>query len=125
MAKTNFRSVAIIGIDHVQLAMPAGEEDAARRFYVGLLGLTEVAKPAHLVARGGAWFEKTNVRIHLGIDPDFRPAKKAHPGLVVNDLKRPLLMRPVKFTVSDRGRLHRRYRNCRTSADNPFVVAGA
>jgi catechol 2,3-dioxygenase-like lactoylglutathione lyase family enzyme len=69
--------VNVVGIDHIQLAMPAGQEDEARRFYVGLLGLTEVAKPSHLVARGGAWFENANVRIHLGVDPEFRPAKKA------------------------------------------------
>jgi Lactoylglutathione lyase and related lyases len=78
--------VTVVGIDHIQLAMPAGKEDEARRFYVGLLGLTEVAKPSHLVARGGAWFENAKVRIHLGVDADFRPAKKAHPGLVVSDL---------------------------------------
>jgi catechol 2,3-dioxygenase-like lactoylglutathione lyase family enzyme len=76
----------IVGIDHVQLAMPAGQEDAARRFYSGLLGLSEVAKPAHLAARGGAWFEDGAVKIHLGVDPDFRPARKAHPALLVSDL---------------------------------------
>src|SRR5262245_20073454 len=67
--------------------MPAGREDAARRFYVDLLGLKEVPKPHHLAARGGAWFETEGVKIHLGVDPDFRPAKKAHPGLVVSDLR--------------------------------------
>ena len=77
----------IVGLDHVQLAMPAGQEDTARRFYVGLLGLTEVQKPAHLAARGGAWFENADVKIHLGIDPDFRPARKAHPGLLVSNLQ--------------------------------------
>jgi len=79
-------SIAIVGIDHVQLAMPAGQETAARRFYAELLGLREVPKPAHLVARGGAWFERHGVRIHLGIDAAFRPARKAHPGLLVTDL---------------------------------------
>ena len=54
--------MTVVGIDHVQLAMPAGQEEAARQFYVGLLGLTEVAKPSHLVARGGAWFENASVR---------------------------------------------------------------
>ena len=78
--------MAVVGIDHIQLSMPAGHEDKARDFYVGLLGLTEVAKPSHLVARGGAWFENGNLRIHLGVDPEFRPAKKAHPGLLVSDL---------------------------------------
>jgi catechol 2,3-dioxygenase-like lactoylglutathione lyase family enzyme len=77
----------VIGLDHVQLAMPEGQEDLARRFYVGLLGLTEVEKPAHLAARGGAWFESAGVRIHLGVDPDFRPARKAHPGLLVTNLQ--------------------------------------
>jgi catechol 2,3-dioxygenase-like lactoylglutathione lyase family enzyme len=78
--------MSIERIDHVQLAMPAGQEELARGFYAGLLGLTEVQKPAHLVARGGAWFESPGVKIHLGVDPDFRPARKAHPGLLVADL---------------------------------------
>jgi catechol 2,3-dioxygenase-like lactoylglutathione lyase family enzyme len=78
--------VSVIGLDHVQLAMPAGEEDRARWFYAGVLGLPEVPKPAHLVARGGAWFESATVKVHLGVDPDFRPARKAHPGLLVDDL---------------------------------------
>ena len=76
----------IEGIDHVQLAMPAGGEPAAREFYGRLLGLPEVPKPPELQKRGGAWFEKGEVRIHLGVDPDFRPARKAHPGLRVRDL---------------------------------------
>jgi catechol 2,3-dioxygenase-like lactoylglutathione lyase family enzyme len=76
----------IEGIDHVQLAMPAGREEAAREFYCRLLGIPEVPKPPELAKRGGAWFEKSEVRIHLGVDPDFRPARKAHPGLRVRDL---------------------------------------
>ena len=76
----------IEGIDHVQLAMPAGREEAAREFYGRLLGIPEVPKPAELAKRGGAWFEKGDVRIHLGVDPDFRPARKAHPGFRVRDL---------------------------------------
>ena len=76
----------IEGIDHVQLAMPVGGEPAAREFYGRLLGLPEVAKPPELQKRGGAWFEKGEVRIHLGVDPEFRPARKAHPGLRVRDL---------------------------------------
>jgi len=78
--------VKVVGLDHVQLAMPAGQEDAARHFYVGLLGLVEVPKPAHLAARGGAWFESADVKVHLGVDTDFRPARKAHPGLLVSNL---------------------------------------
>ena len=68
-------------IDHVQLAMPKGEEDAARRFYQGLLGMRELTKPPELAKRGGCWFESGNVQIHLGVEDDFRPAKKAHPAL--------------------------------------------
>ncbi len=76
----------IDGVDHVQLAMPAGGEAQARAFYEGLLGIGEVPKPSHLAARGGCWFENDRVRIHLGVDPDFRAAKKAHPALLVSDL---------------------------------------
>ncbi|MFN8602585.1 MAG: VOC family protein [Candidatus Binatia bacterium] len=77
----------IVGIDHVQLAMPEGCEDAARRFYAGLLGLPETPKPEPLAARGGAWFELGAVKLHLGVESDFRPARKAHPALVVHDLR--------------------------------------
>lgn len=77
----------MVGVDHVQLAMPAGREDDARAFYDGLLGIPEVAKPPALAARGGAWFEAGRLRIHLGVDRDFRPARKAHPGLLVRDLE--------------------------------------
>ena len=73
-------------LDHVQLAMPAGGENAARRFYDQTLGIPEVRKPAHLAKRGGCWFENGLVKIHLGVEPDFKPARKAHPALVVSDL---------------------------------------
>ena len=76
----------VIAIEHVQLAMPPGGEDAARGFYTGLLGLPERVKPAHLAARGGCWFEAPGVRVHLGAEQAFRPALKAHPGLLVDDL---------------------------------------
>ena len=76
----------IVGIDHVQLAMPAGREDEARQFYTGLLGIPEVPKPPELAARGGAWFESGTLKVHLGVDPEFRPARKAHPGLLVSEL---------------------------------------
>ena len=79
--------MAVVGIDHVQLAMPAGGEDAARSFYAGLLGIPEVPKPAHLQARGGCWFEAPPLRVHLGVDADFRPARKAHPGLLVDNFE--------------------------------------
>jgi len=75
-----------VRLDHVQLAMPAGGEDEARAFYAGLLGVPEVPKPPHLAARGGCWFEVADVKVHLGVDGDFRPARKAHPAFLVDDL---------------------------------------
>ncbi len=76
----------ILALDHVQLAMPKGGEAEARGFYADLLGLTEVAKPADLAVRGGCWFEQGTVKIHLGVETGFVPAKKAHPALLVRDL---------------------------------------
>lgn len=70
-----------IAIDHVQLGMPRGEEARARAFYGELLGMTELKKPAELAKRGGCWFESGPVQIHLGVEEEFRAAKKAHPGL--------------------------------------------
>ena len=78
--------MAVYGIDHVQLAIPVGGEPLARRFYGELLGLMEVPKPPNLAARGGAWFQCGPLRLHLGVEPDFHPAKKAHPALLVRDL---------------------------------------
>jgi catechol 2,3-dioxygenase-like lactoylglutathione lyase family enzyme len=79
--------MTIVAIDHVQLAMPAGREQEARDFYGVLLGLPERPKPAELAGRGGAWFESSAVKVHLGVEKDFRPARKAHPGLLVDDLE--------------------------------------
>ena len=76
----------IVGLDHVQLAMPAGGEAEARRFYGQVLGLEELPKPAALAARGGAWFRAGTVELHLGVEADFRPARKAHPALRVEGL---------------------------------------
>jgi catechol 2,3-dioxygenase-like lactoylglutathione lyase family enzyme len=76
----------ILCVDHVQLAMPAGEEDRAREFYAGVLGLGEVPKPSNLANRGGVWFEGGSVRVHLGVEADFRPAKKAHPAFLIQNL---------------------------------------
>ncbi len=73
-------------IDHVQLAMPSGGEDRARAFYRDTRGIPEMPKPAHLAARGGCWFEHATLKVHLGVDPDFRPARKAHPAFLVTDL---------------------------------------
>lgn len=76
----------IVRLDHVQLAMPAGREAEAEAFYSGLLGLTRLPKPEALAARGGCWFGGRAVAVHLGVEQDFRPARKAHPALVVRDL---------------------------------------
>jgi catechol 2,3-dioxygenase-like lactoylglutathione lyase family enzyme len=70
----------------MQLAMPSGEESVARGFFVDVLGMTEIAKPPVLAARGGAWFRAGDVELHLGVEDDFRPARKGHPGMVVTDL---------------------------------------
>ena len=75
------------GIDHIQLAMPPGQEDTARTFYSGLLNIPEVPKPPELAKRGGVWFENGFVKVHLGIDSDFHPARRAHPGLLVRNLR--------------------------------------
>jgi catechol 2,3-dioxygenase-like lactoylglutathione lyase family enzyme len=77
----------IRALDHVQLAMPGGEEEKARAFYERLLGMPEVAKPKNLRARGGCWFENGQVKVHLGVDPDFKPARKAHPAFIVDGLE--------------------------------------
>lgn len=77
----------VLGLHHVQLAMPPGGEELATQFYEGILGIPRVAKPPHLETRGGCWFESESVRIHLGVEIDFAPARKAHPALVVDDLK--------------------------------------
>lgn len=79
--------MGVMRIDHVQLAMPPGEEDKAQAFYEGLLGIPRVPKPAPLAARGGAWFEDgRGLRVHLGVEEDFRAARKAHPAFVVSGL---------------------------------------
>jgi catechol 2,3-dioxygenase-like lactoylglutathione lyase family enzyme len=76
----------IRGLDHVQLAMPAGQEEVARHFFRDVLGLAEVPKPASLAARGGVWFTGGTLQLHLGVEPNFRPARKAHPALLVENL---------------------------------------
>lgn len=68
----------IVKIDHVQLAMPPGEEERARKFYGEILGIPEVPKPTNLLKRGGAWFEHDAIKVHLGTQNDFRPSTKAH-----------------------------------------------
>jgi len=76
----------LVAVDHVQLAMPPGGEASARGFYQAILGLEERPKPPVLAARGGCWFSNDRVTLHLGVEDDFRPARKAHPALMVEDL---------------------------------------
>ncbi len=76
----------ITAVDHVQLAAPPGSEERLRAYYVDVLGMTELPEPPVLAARGGCWFQVGPVQLHLGIETDFRPAKKAHPGLRVTDI---------------------------------------
>lgn len=76
----------MLGFDHVQLVIPRGEEERARAFYGGLLGLTEIPKPAALARRGGVWFACGDLQLHLGVEDDFRPQRKAHPAFRVSDL---------------------------------------
>ena len=78
--------IKIVGIDHVQLSMPLGGEEAARRFYGEILGLREIAKPPELDGRGGCWFAAPDAAIHLAPEPDFRAHAKSHPALVIRDL---------------------------------------
>ncbi|MFE2277266.1 VOC family protein [Streptomyces sp. NPDC059454] len=77
----------LTAVDHVQLAAPPGSEERLRAYYVDALGMTGTPKPSALAARGGCWFEAGDVRLHLGIEHDFRPARKAHPGLRVNGIE--------------------------------------
>lgn len=76
--------MAILGLDHVQLAAPRGCEAAAREFYGGLLGLAEIPKPAALAGRGGVWFRLGSQQLHIGVEPGFAPARKAHPAFAVS-----------------------------------------
>ena len=87
----------ITGYDHVQVAIPAGGEDAARGFYAELLGMAERPKPAALAARGGCWFSAGDAVLHLGVETPFAPARKAHPAMLVDDLD------ALQARVSDAG----------------------
>lgn len=87
----------LLGFHHVQLAMPLGREDEAEAFYTGVLGLSRVPKPEALAGRGGAWFRGAGVELHLGVEQDFRPARKAHPALLVEGLQE------LRRRLSDRG----------------------
>lgn len=77
---------AFEGLHHVQLAIPAGAEDRCRAFWGGVLGMAEIEKPPVLAARGGCWFRGGGLEVHLGVEDDFRPSRKAHPGILVSSL---------------------------------------
>lgn len=100
------------GLHHVQLAIPEGGEDECRRFYVDVLGMLEIQKPPALAARGGLWVRADALEIHLGVEKDFRPAKKAHPGIRVEDLDglaERLTGNGVEITWNDDFPGHRRF----------------
>lgn len=78
--------MSVVGLHHVQIACPSGSEDSLREFYGGLLGMPEIPKPAALAVRGGAWFEAGDRELHCGVETDFRPALKAHPCFLVDDI---------------------------------------
>ncbi|MEV7968804.1 VOC family protein [Sphaerisporangium sp. NPDC088356] len=106
------RSPLGLGLHHVQLALPPGEEEVCRRFYVDVLGMTEIRKPPVLAARGGLWVRADDLEIHLGVEEDFRPARKAHPGILVADLDalaERLSGRGVKVVWDDGFPGHRRF----------------
>ncbi|MDA1371480.1 MAG: VOC family protein [Proteobacteria bacterium] len=93
--------MSVIGLDHIQIAMPSGKEAEARSFYANILGLTERDKPPGLANKGGCWFEHGTLNVHLGIDPDFRPAQKAHPGFEVTDLSAiTALLEQIGYSIS-------------------------
>jgi catechol 2,3-dioxygenase-like lactoylglutathione lyase family enzyme len=103
--------MGIVGIDHVQLAMPPGKEVIAREFYGNVLGLLEREKPDALALRGGCWFEAADFKLHLGVETAFRPALKAHPGLLVDDLASLAeRLRNAEITVDDASPLDGRAR---------------
>jgi catechol 2,3-dioxygenase-like lactoylglutathione lyase family enzyme len=79
-------NLRVARIDHIQIAAPKGCEPAAREFYGSILGLTEIEKPPILAARGGCWFKCGSQQVHIGVEQDFQPARKAHPAFAVSDL---------------------------------------
>ena len=105
-------------LDHVQLAMPPGGESRAREFYHGILDIPEVPKPAELAKRGGCWFEREELKVHLGVEPDFRPARKAHPAFIVTDLRTLVdQLRAAAYAVQEDDLLEGYYR---IYVDDPF-----
>ncbi|MEV6022637.1 glyoxalase [Streptomyces sp. NPDC052036] len=102
----------LAAVDHVQLAAPPGSEDLLRGYYADVLGMTEIPKPPVLAARGGCWFQAGAVQLHLGIEEDFRPARKAHPGLRVAGIEAyaaRLAARGAPVTWDDNLPGHRRF----------------
>jgi hypothetical protein len=85
MNNTEAESI-VLALNHVQLAMPEGKEELADEFYCGVLGFRKLEKPAQLAGRGGRWFHSNGVDLHLGVEPEFIPARKAHPAFVVKSL---------------------------------------
>ncbi|MGC8514426.1 MAG: VOC family protein [Acidimicrobiales bacterium] len=108
----------VLRIDHVQLAMPPGREAEARAFYTDLLGITETEKPPNLATRGGCWFERDTLKVHLGVEANFRPARKAHPALIVDDITSLVAtLRAANVTVRDDEPLDGYFR---VYVDDPF-----
>jgi catechol 2,3-dioxygenase-like lactoylglutathione lyase family enzyme len=81
------RAGELLGLHHVQLAMPAGEEEAAVRFYGTVLGLEQIPRPLTLSPDGGVWFRRRDLEVHLGVEERFSPAVKAHPAFLVSDVE--------------------------------------
>jgi catechol 2,3-dioxygenase-like lactoylglutathione lyase family enzyme len=105
-------------LDHVQLAMPAGGEDRAREFYHDVLGIPEVPKPADMAARGGCWFERDQLKVHLGVEAQFRAARKAHPAFIVSDL--PALVAQIRSAGYPVKEDHELAGYFRVFVDDPF-----
>ncbi|MFD9303275.1 VOC family protein [Streptomyces sp. NPDC060048] len=102
----------LAAVDHVQLAAPPGSEGRLRAYYTDVLGMTEIPKPPVLAARGGCWFAAGPVRLHLGVEEDFRPARKAHPGLrvtAIEDYANRLRERGAEVVWDDNLPGHRRF----------------
>ncbi|MHB8462631.1 MAG: VOC family protein [Vulcanimicrobiaceae bacterium] len=108
-----------LDLDHIQLAIPIGGEEQARTFYAGLLGLREIPKPEELAARGGVWFHSGNLAVHLGVEADFRPARKAHPAFACSDYHGLLArLRAAHATIVDDESLFESHPHC--YVDDPF-----
>jgi hypothetical protein len=96
--------MAIIALDHVQTAIPIGRENDARQFYIGLLGFEEIPKPLEMAKRGGLWLKSGSVSLHIGVEADFIPAKKAHIALIIDEYDKILELLaahglPVKINI--------------------------